>query len=106
LTLIDISGTFTSKSFDIRQGLDKVRSPGRDRLPFVVRVRARDGSEQDLQAGAVIDASGTWAQPNPLGANGLPALGERLAAAHGQVLPRHPRAAPGRPRPPGRWPRR
>src|SRR5690606_25367584 len=25
---------------------------------------------------AVIDASGTWATPNPLGADGLPALGE------------------------------
>jgi thioredoxin reductase len=69
-----------------RQDLDKVRSPGRERLPFVVRVRLRGGDEHDLAAGAVIDASGTWTQPNPLGANGLPALGERAATAHGHVV--------------------
>jgi cation diffusion facilitator CzcD-associated flavoprotein CzcO len=68
-----------------RQDLDKVRSPGRERLPFVVRVRTRDGSQHDLEAGAVIDASGTWAHPNPLGANGLPALGEHTAAARGLI---------------------
>ena len=28
----------------------------------------------------MIDASGTWRQPNPAGADGLPALGERAAA--------------------------
>ena len=59
-----------------RQNLDKVRSPGRGQLPFQVRVRDRDGRLADLQARAVIDASGTWTQPNPLGASGLPALGE------------------------------
>jgi hypothetical protein len=59
-----------------RRGLDKVRSPGRDRLPFLVRIRDRDGRLADLQARAVIDASGIWTQPNPLGASGLPALGE------------------------------
>jgi hypothetical protein len=64
-----------------RHGLDKVRSPGRDQLPFQVRVRDRHGQLHDLQARAVIDASGTWTQPNPLGASGLPALGEADAAA-------------------------
>jgi len=64
-----------------RRDLDKVRSPGRDQLPFLVRVRDRDGRLADLQARAVIDASGTWAQPNPLGAAGLPALGEPDAPA-------------------------
>ena len=64
-----------------RHQLDKVRSPGRDRLPFLVRVRDPDGRLRDLQARAVIDASGTWAQPNPLGASGLPALGETDASA-------------------------
>src|SRR5215203_255350 len=59
-----------------RRGLDKVRSPGRDQLPFLVRVRDRYGRLADLQARAVIDASGTWTRPNPLGASGLPALGE------------------------------
>ena len=59
-----------------RHSLDKVRSPDRDRLPFLVRIRDRHGRLRDLQAWAVIDASGTWTQPNPLGASGLPALGE------------------------------
>src|SRR6266545_633805 len=59
-----------------RHDLDKVRSPGRDQLPFLVRVRDPHGQLRDLQARAVIDASGTWTQPNPLGASGLPALGE------------------------------
>jgi hypothetical protein len=64
-----------------RHDLDKVRSPGRDQLPFQVRIRDRDGRLADLRARAVIDASGTWTQPNPLGASGLPALGEPAAAA-------------------------
>jgi NAD(P)-binding Rossmann-like domain len=64
-----------------RHGLDKVRSPGRDQLPFLVRVRDHHGRLRDLRARAVIDASGTWTQPNPLGASGLPALGEPAAAS-------------------------
>jgi hypothetical protein len=59
-----------------RHDLDKVRSPGRDQLPFLVRIRDRNGQLHDLLARVVIDASGTWTQPNPLGASGLPALGE------------------------------
>jgi cation diffusion facilitator CzcD-associated flavoprotein CzcO len=64
-----------------RRNLDKVRSPGREQLPFLVRVRGEQGRLKDLQARAVIDASGTFTQPNPLGASGLPALGEANAAA-------------------------
>jgi thioredoxin reductase len=64
-----------------RHDLDKVRSPGRDQLPFLVRIRDAHGQLRDLQARAVIDASGTWTQPNPLGASGLPALGEADAGA-------------------------
>ena len=51
---------------------DRVRTAGRDQTPFVVRLA--DGSE--ILARAVIDASGTWRTPNPLGGNGLPAIGE------------------------------
>jgi hypothetical protein len=65
-----------------RDGVDKVRSPGRERLPFLVRIRDQVGDLHDLQARAVIDASGTWNQPNPLGASGLPALGEPKASPH------------------------
>ena len=41
-----------------------------------------NGSEQDVLAKAVIDASGTYRAPNPLGANGQHALGERGLADH------------------------
>ncbi|NLS10629.1 NAD(P)-binding domain-containing protein [Nesterenkonia sp. MY13] len=42
---------------------------------FLVRTET-DGEVLDFQASAVIDASGTWHTPNPLGAGGLPAAGE------------------------------
>jgi thioredoxin reductase len=69
-----------------RQDLDKVRSPGRNQLPYVVRVRTSHDAEHDVEAGAVIDASGTWTHPSPLGANGLPALGEPAAITQGRVV--------------------
>jgi len=58
-----------------RAGFDKVKTRGRDAAPFVLRVASPDGAEE-VRASAVIDASGTWSQPNPLGAHGMPALGE------------------------------
>jgi hypothetical protein len=63
-----------------RRGFDKVKTEGRARAPFVLRIRA-EGREEEVKARAVIDASGTWATPNWMGANGLPALGEQLHAA-------------------------
>ena len=58
---------------------DKLRDDGRDE-PFVVRYR-KDGRLETLAASAVIDASGTWFSPNPLGANGLAVDGEETCAA-------------------------
>jgi thioredoxin reductase len=63
-----------------RRGYDKVKTAGREKAPFVLRVRA-NGQEGELEARAIIDASGTWATPNWMGANGLPALGEESYAA-------------------------
>lgn len=63
-----------------RQGFDKMKTAGRDDAPFVLAVQTADGATEQLLARAVIDASGTYATPNPLGANGLPALGESDAA--------------------------
>lgn len=60
-----------------RQGLDKVSNTGRDKAPFEIRWTDADGNEQATLARAVIDASGTWTQPNPMGVDGLPVLGER-----------------------------
>jgi thioredoxin reductase len=59
-----------------RQGIDKVTSKGRDATPFSLTVRRDGGSFRRDLARAVIDASGTWTNQNPLGAAGLPAEGE------------------------------
>jgi thioredoxin reductase len=74
-----------------RRGRDRVVSAGRAGQPFTVHAVDTDGAEQRLEARAVIDASGTWGQPNPVGADGLPALGERAAAAAGLVSYRPPK---------------
>jgi hypothetical protein len=63
-----------------RSGRDRVVDADRERQPFTVHVESAGGAEQRLLARAVIDASGTWSLPAPLGADGLPALGERAAA--------------------------
>jgi thioredoxin reductase len=59
-----------------RRGYDKVKSAGREEAPFEVVVREADGAERRVLARAVIDASGTYGSPNPLGASGLPLEGE------------------------------
>ncbi len=64
-----------------RKGLDKMKTARRDNLPFVVRVE-QTGKVRQFEARAVIDASGTWANPNPLGSGGIAADGEGAAAAH------------------------
>ncbi len=67
-----------------RRGRDRLVSAGRAEQPFTVHV-VTNGVESRLDARAVIDASGTWTQPNPAGADGYPAMGERAAAATGLV---------------------
>lgn len=65
-----------------RQGLDRLKSPGRTEAPFELTLHTGDDEESVLLARAVIDASGTWNTPNPLGANGTPALGEQRLSRH------------------------
>src|SRR5918997_5382994 len=62
-----------------RAGFDKLKTDGREDAPFQVLVET-DGGEERIAAVAVVDASGTYATPNPLGAGGVPALGERALA--------------------------
>jgi hypothetical protein len=62
-----------------RVGFDKAKTKGREAAPFEIRYQNGKGPET-LRADAVIDASGTWATPNPAGTGGLPAIGEREAA--------------------------
>lgn len=64
-----------------RQGLDKVTSRGREERPFELRITDSMGDARTFLARAVIDASGTWQNQNPLGASGLPAPGEQAHAA-------------------------
>ncbi|GAB2591794.1 NAD(P)-binding domain-containing protein [Streptomyces capparidis] len=58
-----------------RLGMDRVKTSDRENAPFLIRL----SSGEELLARAVIDCGGTWRTPNPLGATGLPALGERQA---------------------------
>jgi thioredoxin reductase len=59
-----------------RHGADKVVSRDREAKPFVLSITKADGGTRRDLARAVIDASGTWTNPNPLGASGVPADGE------------------------------
>ncbi|MGH2611206.1 MAG: NAD(P)-binding protein, partial [Tepidiformaceae bacterium] len=61
-----------------REGLDRMKSVGRESAPFVLDVVGSEGAAT-IRARAVIDASGTFATPNPLGANGLEVPGEAEA---------------------------
>ncbi|WP_327721298.1 NAD(P)-binding domain-containing protein [Streptomyces sp. NBC_00490] len=63
-----------------RAGRDRIVDAGRDEQPFTVHIETADGREERLTARAVIDASGTWSTPSPMGADGLAALGEKAAA--------------------------
>ncbi|CAB4742207.1 unannotated protein [freshwater metagenome] len=62
-----------------REGRDRLVDDGRTDAAFVVHVEGPSG-EGVLRAAAVVDASGTWAGHGPLGADGLPAQGERTHA--------------------------
>ncbi|MDQ0302504.1 NAD(P)-binding protein [Ancylobacter polymorphus] len=62
-----------------RTGLDKLTTAGRENAPFQIVWRGSDGAEQRTEVRAVLDASGTWGQPNPLGVDGLMVPGEREA---------------------------
>jgi thioredoxin reductase len=61
-----------------RRGMDKVASKDRAARPFALRITDRVGRERVVYARAVIDASGTWHNPNPLGGSGIEALGEAV----------------------------
>ncbi|MFF4544002.1 FAD-dependent oxidoreductase [Streptomyces sp. NPDC001406] len=63
-----------------RAGRDRIVDSGRDEQPFTLHIQLADGREERISARAVIDASGTWSTPSPVGADGLPALGEKTAA--------------------------
>lgn len=70
----------SSRVTDIsRVGFDKLKTRGRETAPFEIRYQNGVGPKV-VRADAVIDASGTWHSPNPAGANGLSAIGEKQLA--------------------------
>lgn len=62
-----------------RLSLDKTKSKGREVVPFEIEAETPAGPVSIL-ADAIIDASGTWLNPNPAGSNGYPAQGEKKHA--------------------------
>src|SRR6478752_4176199 len=63
-----------------RRGVDKVVSRDRELRPFQLTIVDAEGRVRRELARAVIDASGTWTSPNPLGAGGIAAEGEETFA--------------------------
>lgn len=67
---------------------EEIGTPARGRAPFRLLLDTPDG-EQMRHADAVLDCTGTYANPNWLGDGGIPALGEsRLDACVIRTLPR------------------
>jgi thioredoxin reductase len=64
-----------------RKNIDKMKSRDREAVPFVIQVASNDGIVQ-YEARAVIDATGTWQSPNPIGSGGIFAIGEMENAAN------------------------
>ncbi|WP_262675009.1 NAD(P)-binding domain-containing protein [Paenibacillus sp. J5C2022] len=64
-----------------RKGLSKVKTTGRAEQPFVLHVQQGDQLLK-YQAKAVIDASGTWATPNPAVSEGIWTREEQLLNSH------------------------
>lgn len=65
-----------------RDGLGKLQTAEREQAPFVVHWEDAEGRARQTLAEAVIDASGTWGQPSPVGVGGIPVPGEANAADH------------------------
>lgn len=58
-----------------RKNIDKMKTNGREEAPFVVQIFHK-GEVKQFEVKAVIDASGTWRSPNPVGSGGVYAVGE------------------------------
>lgn len=71
-----------------KEGMDRTRSQGRSHAPYVVQVRTSTGVHTH-KARAVIDASGTYGQPNSILSSGIPVT-DPHANAH--IMPALPDA--------------
>ena len=59
-----------------RKNMDKMKSWDREKWPFVLQVHHKTKGARFYEVKAVIDASGTWNSPNPIGSGGVFAIGE------------------------------
>lgn len=64
-----------------KKGLDKMKDVGRDQTSFVIYVE-QQGITKRIEAKAVIDATGTWSQPNPVNADNIWTSEERSLHKH------------------------
>ncbi|HYG50254.1 MAG TPA: NAD(P)-binding domain-containing protein [Flavobacteriales bacterium] len=64
-----------------RKNLDKMKTKNREKTPFQLRVD-QNGTITIFEAKAVIDATGSWLTPNPIGSGGNFAVGEVENAEH------------------------
>jgi len=62
-----------------------IGSQRRRERPFQLLLEDASGAERLATAEVVVDTTGCWTNPNNLGTGGIPALGERAAAARGQI---------------------
>lgn len=58
-----------------REGMDRTRTANRADTPFLLRIADASGAVEEVTARAVIDASGTYLNPNSLASSGLEPLG-------------------------------
>lgn len=58
-----------------RVGMDRTRTAGREKAPFLIRLETAEGRVEELTARAVMDASGTYGTPSPLSSSGLDPVG-------------------------------
>ncbi|MEZ0482304.1 NAD(P)-binding domain-containing protein [Planococcus sp. SSTMD024] len=65
-----------------RKHQDKLKTANREHQAFVIYVETGGAETERIEAKAVIDATGTWGQPNPLQADGVWTQSERSQQAH------------------------
>ncbi|KQL35939.1 NAD(P)-binding domain-containing protein [Psychrobacillus sp. FJAT-21963] len=64
-----------------KKGLDKMKTANRENSSFVIYIE-QNGMSKRIEARAVIDATGTWSQPNPINADSIWTKEERELNQH------------------------
>lgn len=64
-----------------KKGLDKMKTANRENSSFVIYIE-QNGMSKRIEARAVIDATGTWSQPNPINADSIWTKEERELKQH------------------------